>query len=133
MELTRSNSGTLKFGTSANQTGVISGAGALTKTGLKQLVLSGDNSSMSGAVTVVAGTIQLGHASAFGDGTNTVTVESGANVGKSISNNFEIAGTNLSVTPPQVSIRITLQATNLIKSSGDLTFGGTIQGTSGVF
>jgi fibronectin-binding autotransporter adhesin len=69
--------------------GVVSGSGALTKSGPGTLILSG-NDTFSGGVTVSDATLSLGSASALGVATNAVTVTSGATLdlrGLTIGNN----------------------------------------------
>jgi autotransporter-associated beta strand protein len=48
--------------------GPISGAGAVTKSGSGRVILAGDNSAWSGGLTMSAGTVTAGHASALGTG-----------------------------------------------------------------
>ena len=49
----------------------------MTKAGTGTLTLSGDNS-YSGATTVAAGTLKLGHLNALGGTTNGTTIQDGA-------------------------------------------------------
>jgi len=86
----------------------LSGSTAVEKTGWGMLVLSG-NSTLSGGVTLSAGTLALGHDRAVGTGTFTInagTVQS--NAARTIANNVAIGG-NFT-----------------IGGSNDLTFNGTV-------
>ena len=74
------NGGLLTFnaaGASSTQSGVVSGAGGLTKTGAGTLTLSGANT-YTGATAVNAGTLNLQNNTATGTSTGGVTVASGA-------------------------------------------------------
>ncbi len=72
--------------------GVLSGDGGLSKSGTGTLKLSGDNSSLTGGVTLSAGTLELGHNNALGattstlevTGSSTLTLGSGLNVANTI-------------------------------------------------
>ncbi len=61
----------------ATNSGVISGEGALTKTGDGTLTLSGANT-FTGAVSISEGTVKAGNRKAFGNIANSVTVADGA-------------------------------------------------------
>jgi autotransporter-associated beta strand protein len=65
--------GTLTINSSSNSSlsGLLTGSGALTKNGSGTLTLSGDNT-LSGSVSLVAGTLALGHNNALGTGSLTI-------------------------------------------------------------
>jgi autotransporter-associated beta strand protein len=113
---------------------VISGTGALTKNGTGTLTLSGNNS-YSGATTISAGTIEIGHASAAGSG---MITQSSSNTLLKIDTTGTIAN-NMSVFNVLASQSATLSgaitvnnATWDIDTGDTLTISGTVSGNGGV-
>jgi len=81
---TIANSGTFNYNSTTDQelSGIISGAGALTKDNTSTLTLSGANT-YTGATTVSSGILLINNTTGSGTGTAAVTVASGASLGGS--------------------------------------------------
>src|SRR5690606_35339202 len=100
-----------------------SGTGGLRKEGAGTLILSGTNS-YAALTTVNAGTLVAGSAQAFGPGTASMTVNSGAtlDLGGFIVRASSVAGDGA----------INLGADTLTTAGGSAVFTGTITGTGGI-
>ncbi len=113
--------------------GIISGEGALTKTGDGTLTLSGANT-FTGAVSIDDGTVKVGHRLAFGANANAVNVADGAtldtNDNVDINYTVTIAGTGVDGEGALINSgscsQITGTSMNLtgLKLSADATIGG---------
>ncbi|HRQ80266.1 MAG TPA: putative Ig domain-containing protein, partial [Azospirillaceae bacterium] len=83
----------------ATLSGIISGTGALTKTGGQMLTLSGNNT-FSGAFAINANVVYITHANALGNTTGATTVASGATLrvdnGLTVAENLTISGIGVS-------------------------------------
>jgi fibronectin-binding autotransporter adhesin len=119
-------------------TGVVSGSGLLSKTGLGVLVLSG-NDTFSGGATVNAGTLAPGSANALGAPTNAVTIASGATLdldGQMIGTNaLSIQGTgvggngaivNSSMSAASLTGTVTAPAPFTVGGTGDIMLSGSV-------
>ena len=114
---------TTAAGTTLTANGIISGAGALTKTGTGTLVYGGANT-YTGTTTVNAGTLQLGAANRIAD-TNAITVASGAT--------FNLNGFAERIGSLSGGGNVTLGAGTLTTGDATLTtFSGIISGTGGL-
>ncbi|MCF6314583.1 MAG: autotransporter domain-containing protein, partial [Verrucomicrobiales bacterium] len=138
------NAGGGTFQTDANLThsGVISGAGSLTKTGASSLTLSGANT-YSGGTTLSAGTLVIGNNSALGTGTLTIednTTLSRTSGDKTLANNVVINGDFTSDgggTNHNITVNGTTNLGAGIRSittvnAGNFNFDGVVFGTGGI-
>ena len=105
---------------------VISGGGTLIKQGAGTAILSGNNATFSGAITVSAGTLKLGSANALGDTTSGTQISSGAALDitgfTNITENIQLNGGTL---------KVTSGTTNGINSPLAMNGGGTVDAASG--
>jgi autotransporter-associated beta strand protein len=130
------NSGALIAGSNSNQilSGIISGAGALTKNGSGTLALSESNS-YSGGTTLNTGTLVIGNAAAAGSGT--ISQSSGSSLLKidttgTIANNMSVFNV-LASQSATLSGAITVNNATWDIDTGDtLTISGTVSGNGGV-
>ncbi|MCO5062311.1 MAG: autotransporter-associated beta strand repeat-containing protein [Kiritimatiellae bacterium] len=113
------NSATLIFDRSNDLTysGVLSGSGTVEKKGVGALTLSGNNT-FSGAATISAGTIKLGHASALGTTAGNTTVASGGVL--------DLNGQTVGAEPVVLNGHGINGGGALINSSGTASHSGTI-------
>ncbi|WP_068882091.1 autotransporter-associated beta strand repeat-containing protein [Paramesorhizobium deserti] len=125
--------GTVKLGTetltldqtaTTSYAGQITGSGGLVMDGAGQLTLSGNNL-FSGGLTVKAGTVKAGSATAFGAATSLLTVDGG--VADLNGNSMSFAG--LAGTGGEVK---TGGATLTLKPSGETSYAGRITGSGGL-
>jgi fibronectin-binding autotransporter adhesin len=113
------NSGAFSYNSTANQTlsGVISGAGALTKSNSSTLTLSGNNT-YSGTTTISAGTIEIGAAGRLGAGSYAQNISNNGTLIYSGTNDQTLSGI-LSGTGA-----LTKNAASTLTLSGDNTYSG---------
>ncbi len=115
-----------KYSSSAAQTlsGAISGAGAIIKnTGTSTLTLSGANTSFTGALTVNAGTLSLGHINALG-GTSAITLTGGTTLSTSTTG----ISTNAPITLGATGTDSTVAFGRATAATGSITLNGSISG-----
>ena len=138
----------LTFGGAGNITsnGVLSTITGLTKDGAGRLVINGNNT-FNGTTTLSAGVLRVGHASALGVATSTVSIPASTAIevinGISFARNLSSAGTGVSSAGSLRSIsgnntfagNYTLTAASRINSDADtltLSSAGTLTGTFGL-
>lgn len=123
--------------------GQLVGTGALTKTGIGTLQISGANNSFSGTATIGGGVMEFQSADSLGTGTTTVTVNSGgefASSGVGVRHNITLSGgtiSNNSATAMTYSggINVTtnsnvaLRFFNTTTSGSNITLSGAITGS----
>jgi autotransporter-associated beta strand protein len=98
---------TIRTNKGARLGGIVSGTGAITKTGADTLIIEGPNN-YTGATFISTGAVEIKNAAAFGTASGTTTVSAGATV--------QIEGSNLTIPEP-------------ITINGDgVVVGGTNQG-----
>ncbi len=121
-----------------NQTATIglalAGAKGWSKSGSGTLALSGNNSGLSGAVTVSAGTVTVGHVNALGTGAVTVSGATLSLAGNNVANAIALTGGTLSVSSAiTYASPITLNAgsNTLSPSAAYAAFSGKLTGTGG--
>ncbi len=139
---------TVGSGADLTLSGAIDEAGVtafdLTKTGVGRLVLSGANAAFDGAMTVSAGTLALGNATALGTVTGATTVASGAtlevNAAIALAEGLTIEGTGVgtngaltSATTGSFAGAVTLAGTTTVGGAGTLTLNGALTDGGGVF
>ena len=131
------NSITTDAGINAVISSSLNGTNGLFKSGTGTLTLSGDNSSLSGGITIISGTLVVGNNNALGVSASPVSVSSGAVLdlfGATVTNTnaLSIAGTGALVnTGADASYagNITLTAaTSIISTTGGIALGGNISG-----
>lgn len=111
---------------------VISGSGALRQKGTGTTTVSGNNSAFTGATTVAAGTLVVGHANALGGaGGGAVSVSTGAtlrsSVGLTFSNNVTNRGTiNSGGNAVIFAAGKTLEGAGVFNGGGSFTVNGTL-------
>ena len=110
-------------GITATVTGVVTGAGNLTKSDSGTLVLSGDNTH-SGTTTVSAGVLRIGHGNALGSTTGATTISAGAVL--ELSNNIAVGAEALSLSGDGISFGGSLRNVN-----GNNSWAGNITNNSG--
>ncbi len=105
---------------------VISGAGSLTKQGAGTAILSGNNATFTGTITISAGTLKIGSANALGDTTGGTQVSSGASLDvtgfTAITENIQLNGG---------TVLVTTGTTNKLNAPLALNGGGTVDAASG--
>ena len=134
------NAGGLTIDTPADITisQVLSGSGALTKTGSAALTLSGNNT-FSGGTVLSAGTLNVGNAG--GAGTGTLTLNGGtispSGAARTISNpvvvggNFTVGGTDAMTFSGSVNLGGTTRSLN-IANTATTTVSGVVSGSGGL-
>ena len=140
--ITMTGVGTVNVNSSTALTygGIITGSGALTKTGSGSLILSGANTN-AGAINVNAGTLKISNNSSLGTTDAATVISDGANLevtsaitsseaitinGTGVSNSGAIYSSHSSGTA-NLNGTITLGSDSTIKvNDGNLTFGGSI-------
>ena len=123
-----SNNATLAFNQSSNATfsPVISGAGSLVKNGSGALTVSGANTFV-GSTTVSGGTLVMGHAIALGNASNPLVLSAGTlNL-----NGNSLSVSSLSGSAGTIESGVTGPVTVTVNASGNSTFSGGIQDSSG--
>lgn len=130
-------------GVDAIISGSIFGTGAVTKTGLGTLRLSGSNS-YTGNTTVSVGTLQLGHANALGTTANGTTVSGSATLdlngqtvgaeaitisGTGFGGNGTLVNSNTG-TSASLSGNVTLSGASRVGGDGNMALSGTISGAN---
>ncbi len=126
------DAGSLVFDRGANLSvaNVISGTGSLTKIDTNLLALNGANLTFTGAVSVVAGTLQAGSASAMGTADGNTTIGSGATLDVNAQTlNTEpviVSGTGIGGNGAIINSSTTAAETAMgnVTLAGDTTFGG---------
>ena len=113
----------------------LTGSGGFTKAGSGTLILSGNNSGLSGGMTIGLGTVKLGSANALGASESNVTITSGAildlnGTNYTNTNALSVAGTgvitNSSATAGAYAGNVTLSAAaSYVSTSGAISMSGT--------
>ncbi|MEQ8587316.1 MAG: DUF4347 domain-containing protein [Thalassobaculaceae bacterium] len=117
------SNGTINATANATFSGVVSGTGALTKSGASTLTLSGTNT-YTGVTAISSGTLQLSGGSALAD-TAAVSIGAGATL--------DLNGTSETVGDIAGAGSVSLGAGTLTLASGSsTTFSGAISGTGGL-
>jgi fibronectin-binding autotransporter adhesin len=114
----------------------ISGPGAVMQNGTGALILSGNNNSFTGNITVTGGTLQVGHASALGTVGGSTVVSSGAvldlsgyNIGSEPVSLTGGALANSSASTAQLAGTLTVTGNSSFSGTGDFILSGAISGT----
>ncbi|MFC5457737.1 beta strand repeat-containing protein [Prosthecobacter fluviatilis] len=119
----------------------LSGGGTLTQQGAGTAILSGNNAAFTGTITVSAGTLKLGSASALGDTTGGTLVSAGAALDvtgyTSVAESIRLSGGTLKVTSAttnRITAALTLSGGGTVDaaSASALTLGGGITGSGGL-
>jgi autotransporter-associated beta strand protein len=126
ISISNSNSGAFIYNGSNSQTlsGVISGAGAFTKNNTSTLTLSGNNT-YSGATTVTAGTLQLGHANALGATTSGLVVNGTLDLNGNSITKSTLSGETGNITSLSAAT-LTFNRTNATIGTYNGTIGGDV-------
>ncbi|MEI6073075.1 MAG: autotransporter-associated beta strand repeat-containing protein [Verrucomicrobiae bacterium] len=129
---TASTIGATSSSSSITLTGVISGAGGLTKVGADTLYLNGNNT-FTGNVTINGGEVRLGNAGALNNtpgSENAVAFGSGSTGTLSLNgNNVTIANLTTDPTTPGTTIVQNMSGTNTLTVGNSLNLSGTYAGT----
>ncbi len=119
----------------------LSGSGTLTQQGTGTAILSGNNAAFTGTITVSAGTLKLGSASALGDTTGGTLVSAGAALDvtgyTAVAESIQLSGGTLKVTSAttnRITAALALSGGGTVDaaSASALTLGGGITGSGGL-